>query len=254
MAKIKTILVDDELRGLGVLQHFANQEQQLETVASCMTAKDAIEKINTLEPHLVIMDIQLPQQNAFDILNVVDHTSFDVIFVTAYNQFAVKAFEYSTVDYLLKPVDEQLFKKSISKAIDRINKKEKSTSIDLLLHNIRQVQSPSDMKICITDHKGFTIIKLSEIVYCEADNCYTVFHLNNNTTITSSKTLSDTEELLDSTMFFRIHRTFLINIHNIKEFNRVDGGIIHMNNGKQLELSRRRKDDFMNKIKEVYRI
>lgn len=249
---IKTILIDDEPRGLKVLEYFCKEyAPQLNVVAACTDPVDAIEKIQFLKPKLVILDIQMPLMNAFELLNQLTYNDFEIIFATAYDHFALTAFKYSATDYLLKPISEDLFEQAVKKAVDKIKSKTSATNFETLLHNINQLNNPLAMKICIPDVKGFQIVDAVDIISCEADSCYTIFHMKDNKTIVSSKTMAEFEPILDDKSFFRIHRSFIINLGHVKEYHRGNGGSVIMSNGKEVEVSRRKKDEFIVKMKQI---
>ena len=255
MNLIKVVLVDDEPRSLNVLKLLTSAySDQVQVVAAYTDPKQAIEKINSLKPDLVLMDIQMPKLNAFDVLAALDNPQVEVIFATAYNAYAIRAFQYSAVDYLLKPIDEEQFKRAITKAIQRIREKNANDHFETLMYNIQKIRNSDEMKICIPDTKGFKVIRVADILYCEAESCYTIIHIKNHPTLISSKTLSEYEALLDPDQFFRIHRSFMVNIQRIKEYRRGEGGTVVMEDDKQLEVSRRKKEEFMGKMKGLYSV
>lgn len=250
---IKTILVDDELRGLSSLKKLVELNcPELEVVAECRDAPQAVQSILMLRPQLVFLDISMPGKNGFDLLNELRDIHFEIIFVTAHNQYSLQAFRYSAVDYLLKPVDEVLLTHAVQRAAGRINTQNNSGNIDTFLYNMRH--KPSEMKLCVTSLKGFQVILLSEIIYCEAESSYTIFHMINGTTIVASKSIIDYELLLEDNFFCRIHKSFLINLAHIKEYIRGEGGSVIMTNGKEVEVSRRRKDAFLSRVKGFFKI
>ncbi|HQW03550.1 MAG TPA: LytTR family DNA-binding domain-containing protein [Saprospiraceae bacterium] len=254
MNLIKTVLVDDEPRGLKVLELLTSAyADRLDVVAACTDPQEAIIRINDLTPELLIMDIQMPTMTAFDILASLQIKQLEIIFVTAHNQYALRAFQYSAVDYLLKPIDEDQFHKAITKAIERIGQKNVHQNYEALLYNIQQLKHANDMKICIPDAKGFRVIRVSDIVYCEAESCYTIFHLENKTSLMSSRTLAEYDGLLDPDVFFRIHRSYIVNLQHIKEYHKGEGGQVIMDNQKALEISRRKKEEFFSRMKGMYK-
>jgi two-component system, LytTR family, response regulator len=253
MNLIKAILIDDEPRGLKILELLMQgYAENIIVAASCTDPEDAIVQINQLAPELLIMDIQMPTMTAFDILSAIRTRPVEVIFVTAYNNFALRAFQYSAVDYLLKPVDEEQFHKAIQRATERIQLKHVHHNYETLLHNIQKLKTSDDMKICIPDSKGFRVIRVSSILYCEAESCYTIFHLDDKSSFMSSRTLAEYDALLDPGHFTRIHRSYIVNIHHVKEYQKGEGGFVVMNNLKSLEVSRRKKEEFIAKMKSLY--
>ncbi len=255
MNLIKAILIDDEPRGLKILELLMQAYSgEVSVVASCTDPEDAILQINRLMPDLLIMDIQMPNLTAFDVLSTIKARHIEVIFATAHNTYALRAFQYSAVDYLLKPIDEEHFHRAIHKAIERIHSKQVHQNYEALLYNIQKLKHPDDMKICIPDSKGFRVISVADILYCEAESCYTIFHLENKTNFMSSRTLAEYDNLLDPDHFFRIHRSYIVNIRHIREYQKGDGGFVVMNNHKTLEVSRRKKEEFIIRMKNLYKL
>jgi two-component system, LytTR family, response regulator len=250
--KIRTILIDDELRGLRVLEHLAKQIPEISIIQSISDAEEALNAIQTQSPDLVIMDIHMPKMNAFEILEQISKPTFITIFVTAYSEHALKAFKFSAFDYLLKPVEEEQFLLAVRKAIQSIERSEIKTDIKTLMHNINTIKDPLSMKLCINHVNGFSIISIDDIIYCEADSCYTIFKLTNGKQIISSKTLAEYESIMDHQLFLRIHRSFLINISKVLEYKKGNGGSVVMSNNLEVEVSRRKKDEFLNRIKQIY--
>ena len=152
---------------------------------------------------------------------------------------------------MLKPIDEDQFKKAINKVILKRQSKDTAERFSILIHNISKLSNPSSMKLCIHDSKGFSVVFISEILYCEADSSYTVFFLENGKKIISSKTLSDYESILDTNDFIRIHRSYLININHVKEYKKGEGGTVIMSNKAEIEVSRRKKDEFIFRMKNI---
>ncbi|MBK8054821.1 MAG: response regulator transcription factor [Saprospiraceae bacterium] len=251
--KIRTIIIDDEVRGLKIIEHFVSSNNDIEIIASISDAEEAIEVINKMKPQLIILDIHIPKFNGFEILERVNFREFKTIFVTAYNEYAIKSFKYSAIDYLLKPLDEVLFSDAIKKVVEQINQTNIKTDLKTLIHNVTSIKDPMAMKICIQHMNGFNIIDSQDIIYCEADTCYTIFKMAGNKQIVSSKTMAEYESILDPGLFLRIHRSFIINLSRIKEYRKGLGGSVIMDNGAELEISRRKKDEFVNRIKKIFK-
>lgn len=253
MNKLATILVDDEPRGLSALQKLLQFNcPEVEVIATCSSADEAAEKISLLKPQLVFLDIAMPKKSAFDLLQGLPLVDFEIIFVTAHNDYMAQAFRYSAVDYLLKPVEHNLLTESVKRAAKRISERSEN-NLATLLHNIQYQQSPNRMKLCIPSLKGFQVISLSEIVYCEASSNYTDFHFVNRPSICTSRPIHEYEALLADASFLRIHKSFLVNLEHIKEYIRGEGGSVMMSNGHEVEVSRRKKDQLMTRMKEYYK-
>ncbi|RYZ22824.1 MAG: response regulator transcription factor, partial [Chitinophagaceae bacterium] len=172
---------------------------------------------------------------------------------TAYNEYMLQALQFSAADYLLKPVDEDRLIEAVKRVEQRLTNDRKEEHTNVLLHNLSQAGNPSEMRLCLPTLKGFVILKLEEIIYCEAERSYSVFHLANNKTIIVSKPLLDYDNLLQDTSFLRVHKSFLVNLHHVREYQRGEGGVVIMSNGAEIEISRRKKEAFLMKVKETFR-
>jgi two-component system LytT family response regulator len=254
MTTFRAILVDDEPRGLNSMQRLLQLNcPDVEVVATCSSVDEATEKINELRPDLIFLDVGMPVKNGFDLLRELKDSQFEVIFVTAHNQFMVEAFHFSAIDYLLKPVDDELLVDAVKRAKKRILEKEGTKNIETFLYNVQQKQSPRDMRLCIPSVKGFQVVDLSDILYAESSGNYTNFQLAAKHFICSSKPMHEYEELLSDAGFVRIHKSYLINLLHVKEYIRGEGGSVRLTNGKELEVARRKKDIFLQKMKQYYK-
>lgn len=210
--------------------------------AMCDSGEKGIEAINKHRPDVVFLDIEMPKMNGFDMLEKFDKLFFDVVFTTAYNKFAIKAFKYSALNYLLKPVDPE----DLQATIKRIEEKKSSTSKDqlnLLMQNIKNITQPVQ-RIALTTSDGLIFVETKDIMYCQAESNYTNVKLTNGKKILVAKTLKDIDETLSGKDFYRLHNSFLININQIKKFVRGDGGYVVMNDDMQVTVSRTRRDEF----------
>lgn len=250
---INAILIDDEPRGLNTLRKLLQGCTQVNIIAECQDAFSAKEKIKSLTPQLLFVDISMPGKSGFDLLNELEDRSFEIIFTTAYNDYALQAFKYSAVDYIMKPIDEDLLIEAVDRATKRIVAAQGSRPVETFLHNLRQIQTPAEMKMCLPTLKGFQVINLGDVIYCEAESSYTNFHLRDNRHVMASKPIIEYELLLSDTTFCRIHKSYLVNLSHVKEYVRGEGGYVILTNDKSLEVSRRKKDGFINKMKELFR-
>jgi len=252
---MKAIIVDDEPDGISILKKMLELNcTQVNIAATCSNAADGRQRVEELEPDLVFLDIQMPGKSGLEMLAEISDKKFEVIFVTAHNEYMLQALQFSAADYLLKPVDEDRLAEAVQRVEKRLELEKETKQTETLLHNIRKAGSPSEMKLCLPTTKGFIILKLEEIIYCEAERSYTIFHLDGKKTLTVSKPLADYDELLKDTTFLRIHKSFLINLQHVKEYQRGEGGVVIMSNGIEIEVSRRKKEQFLSKIKEVFRM
>jgi two-component system LytT family response regulator len=251
---MKAILIDDEPDGIRTLKKLLELNCPDVEILACFTdAMHAQQKVMQLNPDIVFLDIQMPGKTGLDFLNELPERNFEVVFVTAHNEYILQALQFSAADYLMKPVDEDRLVEAVHRTKKRIGKNKPQENTDALLYNLGKAGSPSEMRLCLPSLKGFSILTLQEIVYCEAQRSYTVFHLTNNKSIIVSKPLYDYDKILEGTVFFRIHKSYLINLLHVKEYLRSEGGTVLMSNGKSIEISRRRKDLFLSKVKEVFK-
>lgn len=251
---MKAIIVDDEPDGIRTLQKMlAVNCPQITVVATCSSADAAQQQIELLKPDVVFLDIQMPGKTGLELLTEISVKDFEVIFVTAYNDYMLQALQYSAADYLLKPVDEDRLTEAVLRVEQRMNAGKKEERTSALLHNLGKTGNPAEMRLCLPTLKGFIVLKLEEIIYCEAERSYTVFHLEGNKTVTVSKPLLEYESLLRDTTFLRIHKSFLINLYHVKEYQRGEGGLVIMSDNAEIEVSRRKKEVFLMKVKEVFR-
>jgi two-component system LytT family response regulator len=188
-------------------------------------------------------------ETGFDLLDKVGNINFLIIFTTAHSEFAVKAFRYSAIDYLMKPLDTEEFILAVQKALDR-KKKEHSSSKEQIdyLNSIRSKKILPE-KLTIPTNEGFLFVTISDIIYCHSLSNYTEFYLTGNRKLLSSYTLGYYSEMLTEHQFFRTHRSFLINLTQIKMYKRGDGGVVVMNNDQEIEVSRSNKESFLKILK-----
>jgi two-component system, LytTR family, response regulator len=251
---LRTILVDDEQPGLDSMKKLIQLNcPDVEIVAACTNANAALEAIKTLHPDLIFLDIAMPGKSGFDLLREIHDEKFEVIFVTAHNEFMIEAFHFSALDYLLKPVDEDLLIEAIKRARVRIADKNGTKNIDTFLYNMQQRPTVNKMRLCIPSIKGFQVVELDDIVYAEASNNYSNFHFTDKRIICTAKSLFEYEELLADSGFVRIHKSFLVNLLHVKEYIRGEGGSVILSNGQEVEVSRRKKEFFMGRMKEFYK-
>lgn len=251
---MQAILVDDEPDGIRTLQKMLELHcPNVHVAATCSNADLAKQKIIQTGPDVVFLDIQMPGKSGLELLTELYVKDFEIIFVTAHNEYMLQALQYSAADYLLKPVDEDRLIEAVQRVEKRLQEGKKEERTKALMHNLSKAGNPAEMRLCVPTVKGFTVLKLEEIIYCEAERSYSIFHLEGNKTITVSRPLLEYDQVLQDTSFLRIHKSFLINLLHVKEYQRGEGGVVIMSDDAELEVSRRKKDQFIMKIKEVFR-
>lgn len=246
---IKTIIVDDEFNAREFLEkllirYFPEKFIVLAKCESVEEAKIAIEKFN---PELVFLDIQMPNKNGFQLLKEVETINFDVIFTTAYSDFAIEAIRCSALDYLLKPINYIDLKTTVKKYEEKLDKASQQKKMLLLIENL-DTGSPQFNKIALPVESGFEMVKINSILYCEADSNYCKVVCLDGKKIILSKTLKYIEELLPETIFHRIHKSYLVNLNYINRFDKTNDLIVELSNGQILPVSVRKKEDFINAI------
>jgi two-component system, LytTR family, response regulator len=241
---IRCILVDDESNSLEMMEWLLQTYcPQVKIEALCNSAAKGVEAIEKYKPDLVFLDIEMPHQNGFDMLEQFDKLNFDVVFCTAYDQFAIKAFKYSALNYLLKPVDPDDLKETIRRIEER-HSLPTLEQIEMLMQGLKNSQKQTVNRIALTTSDGMIFVTTADIIYCEAESNYTSVVLNNRK-ILVSKTLKEIDEALSGPDFYRVHNSFLINVNQIQKFVRGDGGYVVMNDGKSVGISRSRRQEFM---------
>lgn len=245
MVMIRCILVDDETNALEMMEWLLKTYcPQAEIVAMCNTAGQGIEAIKKYKPDVVFLDIEMPRVSGFDMLEQVKNLSFEIVFCTAYNEFAIKAFKYAALNYLLKPVDPDELKVTMQRIEGKkavLNREQ----LTLLLQQLNPPAKSTPARIALTTGKGLVFIATRDIIYCKAEGNYTTVVLTDGRKITVSKVLKELDEILSGPDFYRVHSSFLIGINHIKRFIRGEGGHVIMDNDDNITISRSRRQEFL---------
>lgn len=246
---IRAIIVDDEQHCVDRLTDLLAKDfdDTVHVMAICNTVDDAVKTIQKLQPDLVFLDIQIHEQSGFDLLKLIDKRDFEVIFTTAFDNFAVQAFRFSAIDYLLKPIDATDLQEAIGKLKQMRLSSDTSAKINLLLDNLKETNVTSK-RIRVPVMNGFVMIQVSDIIRCESEINYTTFFLKDKQKLLVSKTLKEFEELLSAYHFFRVHNSHLVNLAYVKSYNKGKGGSIVLMDGTGIEISTRRKEEFLLKM------
>ena len=242
-----TFLIDDEFQSRNFLRKMLQQYfPELQVAGEASSVKDGVKGINEYNPGIVFLDIQLQDGTGFDLLRQLPKIDFALIFITAYNQYAIKAFRFNAIDYLLKPIVIEELIEAVNKAKQKISASQ-STSKEQVEQLYDDIKNPTKIrdKIAIPSAEGFIVVPLCEIVYCHASSNYTEFFLTDKRCVLSSYTLKQYDEMLSPQSFFRAHRSYLINIAHVKVYRKGDGGDIVMSNGHEIELAHSHKDEFL---------
>jgi len=247
MMVIKTAIIEDEENSLKVLTDLVKQfAPGLEICGLASHVDQAVRLIESKKPDLVFMDVRLADGTSFDVLTKLSLREFVLIIVTAYDSYALDAIRFSAVDYLLKPVGIPEFEEAIERARKNIALTIKQDTIEALLHNLGR---QADKRINIATMTGYEFIDLKQIAWCESDGPYTTFHLASGSKIVSSRHLGFYEELLERSGFCRIHNTTIVNMQFVKSYIKGKAGHIILTDNTKLEISQRRKADFLDRLR-----
>lgn len=247
MNDLTAIIIDDEFQSRNLLSKLILQvAPEIRLVGQAVDTNEAFIAINELNPKLIFLDIMMRDETGFDLLQRFNHYPFDIVFITAYNEFAIKAFKYNAIDYLLKPVDKEELRLAVDRAKERINNRHHA-SPEQMENFFKSVEGQPGIqnKIAVPTADGFEIIELKEILYCQSSSSYTYFHLINKRKLISSYPLKQYDDILSDRNFFRVHKSFLVNLLHIKNYRKGEGGTIVMTDGQEIEVSRRNKESLM---------
>ena len=238
------IIIDDEAKSrLALRQKLADYCPQVSVIAEADNGQDGINLIEVHKPTIVFLDIEMPYMTGFEMLQEIKDKNFQVIFTTAYDQYAIKAIKFSAFDYLLKPVDIEELKTSVNKIAEKENI-QTIQQIESLQQNILQPKKQLH-KLAIPTFEGLLFCNINDVIRLESNRNYTNILVQNGQKILASKTLKEFEDILPEELFFRVHHSHLINLECIKKYIKSDGGQLEMINGDIIEISRRKKEEFL---------
>ena len=242
---IRAIIIDDEQESRNTIANILNKYCKNITVAGeAENVQDALALILKEKPDVVFLDIRMPDGTGFDLLEKIPEVNFRVIFVSAHDQYALRAIKVSALDYILKPVDPQ----QLIDAVDKMKEPDNELNTIALKINTLLRNKNGFERITLPTFEGFKFINIKDIIRCEADNNYTFFYLNTGEKILVTKTLKEYDETLSGVDFIRVHQSHLVNVKFIDRYIKGDGGSIVMADGSEVEVSRRRKEEFLKRI------
>lgn len=253
--KLNAIIIDDEEFARENLKMIVEDFcEEVNIVGLASSAKDARKLVEETNPDLVFLDIMMPGEDGFSFLQSLEGRSFQVIFTTAFREYALKAIKESAIDYLEKPIDIDELKKAVQKAAKLLEEKKSTVfsedRITKILHEIALTNSVE--KTVIPTRDGLAVVKNTDIIHLEADENYTTLYCVGGKKYVSSKSIKAFEDKLDPNMFFRVHKSHIINIaHHLKEFNRTEGNIAVLSDGKQVPVARRKLQEFLDKLEHM---
>ena len=247
--KKKVLIIDDENRTRDFVKKMIDSfNLDLDVFTDGENVETGIEAINRIQPDILLLDIQMPDGTGFDVLNSIETKNFEVIFITAYQEYAIKAIKFSALDYILKPIDSEELHSSIITAIDSLEFKREETKFIALENNI---QSNNRRKLVLKTQECVYVVDLNEIIRCEADKNYTFFYLNSGKKILVSRTLKDYETMLNGYGFFRIQQSHLINLEYLDRYDKQQGGAVIMKDGTSVPLSPAKKEQFFKLLEKL---
>lgn len=240
---MKAVLIDDEISNLENLRILLNKHcPQVNILATAQSVTDAVDVIEKHLPDLVFLDIQMGKRTGFDVLKLVQTQNFEVIFVTAYDQYGIQAVKFAALDYLLKPIDIEELINAVSKAEEKLSTQIRTSQLDFLMQQLKKPEVNMS-KIALQMQSEIRYVTLSEIIRCEADNTYTHFYLSGSEKILVSKPLKEYADLLKPNGFIRTHQSHLVNPKYVKSWLKEDGGVLLLTSGEKIPISKPNKDN-----------
>jgi two-component system, LytTR family, response regulator len=212
----------------------------------CYSASAALQSIQQHPPHILFLDIEMPHMNGFELLEKLPEINFQLIFTTSFDQYAIKAIQFSALDYLLKPIEREELQKAVQKVVHGMHHP-LPQQIEILLHKLSHPAIPVN-KIAIPTMEGLQMIFVETVISCTSDSNYTTLHLKNKQKITASRTLKEIEEMLEDYSFARVHHSHLVNLNEVEKYVKGEGGYLVMSDGTTVDVSRSRKDMLLNKL------
>ncbi len=248
---INTIIIDDEFHGRQALQLAVSECcPEINVMKVCGCPVEGIETIKALNPQLVFLDVQMPKLSGFDVLRQLEPINFQVIFVTSYDKYALKAIKFSAIDYLLKPVDVDELEIAIERAKRQMHTIEQTYKLQSMLNNVNYGDKKIE-RLAVPTFEGINFFNVEEIIYCEAEGNYTNLVLRGGRKELVSKNLKEFESMLSSAGYVRVHNSYLINSKHIEKYIKGEGGYVILSEGHHVDISRRRKEAFLNSLHKV---
>lgn len=254
MQKIKTLVIDDEANARSAIINMAQQMTlPVDIIGEASGAAEGLQKIKELQPELLFLDIQMPGKSGIELMQEMDNTNIQVIFVTAHQGFAIQALKLSAIDYILKPVDPADLKAAVEKALHTKHRlaAEQLFLFQQALQHLQQPQQKAPQKLALSTSEGVLFVELKDIIWIESLTGYCKFYIQAQKPVVVSKNLKEYEELLASHHFFRTHQSSVVNLLHIKKYVRGEGGQVWLTDGSEIEVARRRKDELLEKMNQL---
>ena len=238
----KALIIDDEQRTRELIAKMIESfDMDIEAIPRGENVKSGIEAINEIQPDLVFLDIQMPDGTGFDLLKALPEKNFGVIFITAHEEFAIKAIKFSALDYILKPVDPEELRAALERALETMSEGKEDNQFEALQHNIQPNQK---RRLVLKTQESVHVVELDHIIRCEADRNYTSFYLTGGKKILVSRTLKDYETLLTGHNFLRVQQSHLVNLNFVDRYDKGNGGAVVMKDGSEVPLSPAKREVF----------
>jgi len=245
----KILIIDDEKPTRELIKRMIESFGfDIEVFIDGENVKSGIESILRIQPDLVFLDIQMPDGNGFDVLKSINQINFEVIFITAFQEYAIQAIKFSALDYILKPIDAEELRQSLSNALNKLNEKSDQNVFQALHHNI---QPQNKRKLVLKTQESNYVVDIDDIIRCESDKNYTFFYLKSGKKILVSRTLKDYDILLSPFEFFRVQQSHLVNLNYVDRYDKHDGGSVIMKDGASIPLSPVKKDQFFKMLENL---
>jgi two-component system LytT family response regulator len=239
---MKILIIDNEKPvRQGLIQMLELWCTEVQHINEADSVNCGLKAIAAFAPDIVLLDVEMEDGTGFDLMRLVPHPAFQLIFITAHNKYAIHAFRCAAIDFLLKPIDPLQLKEAIDRAAKQIQQQVLAQQISILLHH-QLPKPPADQKIVLKDTNGIHFVKASEILYCEAEGSYTKFHFSQAKAVVISRNLKEFETILEPFGFIRNHHSYLANPQHIIRYDRADGGMLIFEGGQSIPVSQRRKD------------
>lgn len=246
---LRTLIIDDENKARETIRDMLNIYcPEVEIIGEAESVLSGINSIKKLKPDLVFLDIKMPDGTGFDLLNRLDSKPFALIFLTAFDEYAVKAFRFSAVDYLLKPLDPDELMTAIERVVE--SKESENKSIDALLDNLKNIKN-DNKKLVLKTAESIFLVNVSDIIRCESTGNYTQFFIVNQKPVLVSKTLKEYDDILTDYSFFRVHQSHLVNLNHIVRLDKADGGTLVLSYDHSVPVSTRKKEALVKALSEI---
>ena len=247
---IKAVIIDDEQNNIDNLCILLQQHcPEVTIAATAMNATDGEKAILKYQPDLVFLDIQMPEKSGFELLKNLPNYHFEIIFVTAYDQYGIQAVKFAAIDYLLKPINIEELKIAVQKVVAKRSQKKQNLQLENLIELLQQKQNKQFHRIALQSTKETRFVEPEQIIRCESSNNYTTFYLNNQEKIIVSKPIYEYESLLQDYGFIRCHQSHMINKKYIKSFLKNDGGFLLLEDGSEIPITRQKKEQVKDWLK-----